>query len=273
MAHLGQPQGRNKMIKPFEAILLQKAVKGGNGGGEITPSGTVNLVKNGTYDVADFAKAVVSVPNVPLTDSFIKEIFAGNNVSIYDSTITQVNPEAITTKYLVGLDLPNCVSVYHNAFQNCKLSVVNLPAASLISDRAFLNNPIRSINASNVKVIGDYAFYNGIREIETLDFSLCTYIGDHAFDNCSTIKTFSLADAHVIGAYAFASCYNLTSLYLLGSYRCSLSNSNAFFYTPIAMSSYLSGTFGSIFVPASLYSSYITSSNWSYYSARFVSVA
>ena len=64
--------------------------------------------------------------------------------------------------------------------------------------------------------------------------------------------------------------YNFKYLYLTGSSLCKLSNSNAFSSTPIGGYSASAGTYGSIYVPASLLTSYQTATNWAYFSSRFV---
>jgi len=52
-----------------------------------------------------------------------------------------------------------------------------------------------------------------------------------------------------------------------------LGNINAFVDTPISTrTDSTGGVQGSIFVPESLYSSYIAATNWATYSARFVSM-
>lgn len=72
-----------------------------------------------------------------------------------------------------------------------------------------------------------------------------------------------MPQATAISDYGFASCTNLTDLYLPGSYVVSIGT----------------GVFNgvidySVHVPASLYSSYITAENWSnvYISSRIVSI-
>ena len=70
----------------------------------------------------------------------------------------------------------------------------------------------------------------------------------------------------------FSDCKQLKSLYLMGSVRCSITISSIFIGTPFNVSSYLSGEYGSIYVPASLLNSYKTATNWSRYSSRFVGV-
>ena len=66
-------------------------------------------------------------------------------------------------------------------------------------------------------------------------------------------------------------CSNLQSVYLMTSKVCSIHDANAFQNTPISSSEQF-GHYGSIYVPESLYSSYIASAVWSVYSSRFVSM-
>jgi hypothetical protein len=81
-----------------------------------------------------------------------------------------------------------------------------------------------------------------------------------SFPNCTSISS-----------YAFANCSNLLSLYLLGSSIISLST-DVFMGTPLSdYTTSTGGVYGSIYVPASLYSDYIAATNWSLYSDRIVS--
>jgi spore maturation protein SpmB len=80
----------------------------------------------------------------------------------------------------------------------------------------------------------------------------------------------SFPNLRYISGGAFTLCTKLVSLYLLGSNMVTLTSS-AFVSTPLMQYSY-TGDYGSIYVPASLYSSYIKAAYWSAMSARFVSV-
>jgi hypothetical protein len=70
----------------------------------------------------------------------------------------------------------------------------------------------------------------------------------------------------------FKNCIYLKSLYLMGSSLCQLYSSNAFASTPIGGYSTYTSTYGSIYVPASLLTSYQTATNWTYFSSRFVGI-
>ena len=101
----------------------------------------------------------------------------------------------------------------------------------------------------------------------------CRYISDTAFAYCSALSTISLPNCASIGGYAFFSCVHLLSFYLTGSSMVTIEYPDVFSHTPIADSTASTGgVYGSIFVPASLYASYIANAVWSYYSQRFVSL-
>lgn len=102
---------------------------------------------------------------------------------------------------------------------------------------------------------------------------MCTFIGSSAFRNCYSLTTASFPALSDICASAFLYCYNLISLYLLGSSVVRLTTYSAFNSTPIAgYTTSTGGVYGSIYVPSSLYATYITSTNWARFSSRFVSV-
>ena len=119
--------------------------------------------------------------------------------------------------------------------------------------------------------MGSYAFYE-CYSLTTASFPKVTSIGGYAFCYCGRLTTVSFPKVTTIGGYAFNRCYNLKSLYLTGSSLCKLSNSNAFTSTPIGGYSTSAGTYGSIYVPASLLNSYKTATNWTYFSSRFVGI-
>ena len=128
---------------------------------------------------------------------------------------------------------------------------------------AYVNDRVTSIGSS--------VFY-GCGSLTTASFPVATSIGSSAFCYCYSLTTVSFPKVTTIGGYAFNRCYNLKSLYLTGSSLCKLSNSNAFTSTPIGGYSTSAGTYGSIYVPASLLNSYKTATNWTYFSSRFVGI-
>lgn len=86
-----------------------------------------------------------------------------------------------------------------------------------------------------------------------------------------SIVSYESSDASVVGQYAFYNCTSLTSAAFTKNSVVTLSATNAFMNTPMSVSTY-TGNFGSIYVPASLVSSYKTATNWAAYANRIVSI-
>lgn len=121
-------------------------------------------------------------------------------------------------------------------------------------------------------MVGEHAF-NSCIALTTVSFPNVTSIKSYTFGYCYALATVSFPVVTSIGPSVFRYCYNLLSLYLLGSSVPTLASRNVFTSTPIAgYTTSTGGVYGSIYVPASLYNSYITATNWAAYSSRFVSV-
>lgn len=122
---------------------------------------------------------------------------------------------------------------------------------------------------SRVTSIGSYAFYKCIA-LTTASFPNVTDIGNSAFYSCSLLPTVNFPKVTSIGTAAFQYCRSLTTAIFLASSVATMVNANAFNSTPMSNSTY-TGSFGSIYVPASLVSAYKSATNWSAYAARITS--
>ena len=128
----------------------------------------------------------------------------------------------------------------------------------------------RSYTFPNCTYVPSSAFYY-YGSIEAADFPHASGIGSSAFYNCTTLSEISLPVCTYIGMSAFYRCTKLMSVDLTGvSSVPALFNYYAFYGTPIYSS--VNGTYGSIYVPTSLYSAFRSASQWSYFSSRMVSV-
>ena len=195
---------------------------------------------------------------------------------------------------LTTINFPQVLNISINAFTNCSaLTTINFPMAQVIQNSAFTYcEALTTINFPEVSRIVASGFY-ACHALTTTNFPKATYIGQQtfgfcyalttvnfpllqsmglqAFRNCSMLTTINFPMCIYIGASAFQSCSALTSAYFLGSTYISLPNSNAFYSTPMSISTY-TGSFGSIYVPDTMLASYKTRANWSYYSNRLVGV-
>ena len=228
-----------------------------------------------------------------------------------DFIMQTINPEAFSHTTAIGeyvfaynskltsVSFPQVITIGNSAFESCSsLISVSFPLATTIGSYAFFCCPLlTSMNFPQATTIG-YGAFQDCYSLISVNFPLVTNIGSAAFQRCDSFTSISFPQAITIEQSAFADCfslasiilggqqsqegviypsvfsrcYHLTDLHLQGSYLYSLSHSNAFTSTPIAEYSASAGKFGSIYVPASLYDQYISATNWTYFSSRFVSV-
>ena len=171
-------------------------------------------------------------------------------------------------------DFPLAPNITANVFSGCSaLSMANFPSATYIGPGAFSGcTLLTSVTAPLVSLIQNNAFCN-CSSLSYLYFSNLKTLDFYALEHATGLKTLILSGPSLlIKYYAFSNCTALESIYLLYSTVPSFNtDTSPFPYTPIANSSYL-GYYGSIYVPSSLYDSYLTASVWKGFSSRFVSL-
>ena len=175
---------------------------------------------------------------------------------------------------LTEISFPIATNIGSYAFANCsKLTNVDFPMTTIVNQYAFYNcSMITTVSFPIATNIGSYAFSN-CSKLTNVDFPMTTIVNQYAFYNCSMITTVSFPMVASIGSYVFRSCRNLLSLYLNNISIVPPLGNNVFMSTPIGgYTASTGGVYGSVFVPASLYSSFLTATNWSSISARIVSV-
>ena len=262
----------------------------------VQPSGTKTITENGTHDVKSYESVSVSVANSGGDTSSEDGLVARNITSYTNDRVTTIGNYAFySCSRLTTASFPAVTTIASSAFYNCtSLTTVSFPAATTISNYAFYScfnlttvsfpaaTTIRSYAFANctgltivsfpaATTISNYAFAN-CTGLTTVSFPAATTIGSYAFHKCYSLTTVSFPAATTISSYAFANCSNLKSLYLTGSRVCTLLHSGVFSSTPIGGYSVSAGTYGSIYVPASLLTSYKAATNWTYFSSRFVGI-
>ena len=149
---------------------------------------------------------------------------------------------------LLSVNLAMCISVPQATFSNCSsLTTVLLPSCSVIGQSAFTNCALLSY----------------------ISIPNASFISGQAFTNCFALTSISLPKCTNMSTYIFSSCSNLMSVYLFGSVVPSIAQ-YTFALSP--MSTSVNGVYGSIYVKASMYNSFLANSIWSKYSARIVSL-
>ena len=268
----------------------------------IIPSGALTITTNGIHDVKNYESAIVNVEGSGSEGGsgedteILDDLVSGSITSYSNDTVTTIRDGLFMrcTK-LTTASFPAATKINQYAFYQCSnLTTVSFPACTNIGDNAFgLCSNVVNVNFPVCATVGMSAFGSCYKLVSlslpqctsianyaiarcsvltSLDLPVCKIIGVSAFRECPKLTTVSMPAATSIPAGVFSKCFNLKSLYLTGSILCTLANSNAFASTPIGGYSASAGTYGSIYVPASMLASYQAATNWTYFSNRMVGV-
>ena len=216
-------------------------------------------------------------------------------ISIYDSAFmscfnlttvncpnaTRVNPCAFMyCSNLTTVNLPMLSYLSGSTFYYCsRLVEISLPNVSIVQNGAFSQcTALTSVYLPNaISFNGEYNFYS-CSNLVTLSVPELTYIYGSDFQYCRNLEVLSFPKLSKIGYYAscFAGCSKLKSVYLMNSsmvyMSTNYSNWQIFDQSPMVNSTYLSGSYGSIYVPSSLLTTYQNDSGWSRIADRFVGI-
>lgn len=203
----------------------------------VIPEGTIDIVNNGSCNVANYTTAVV---NIPLVNN--SNVIRG----LLDRTITAYKNDIITTigqnafagcGGLMTIDLPNAITIGGAAFGSCtSLTTVNLPNATSIGGTAFYScTSLTSIDLPNATSIGAGAFrdctslisinlpeavsistatFNNCTALTSIDLPKVTTVGGNlVFSNCTSLRSVSLPEITIITEGMFDNCTSLVSVY------------------------------------------------------------
>ena len=298
----------NVNIESLEDAIITRTISGTYSNSRITKVGpgafefceiliSVNLPNCLTLEDSAFAGAYrLTTINCPKCQSIGYAAFESTNLIIADfpSCISMSQYAFRYCSKLTSVNMPLCSSVGYEAFNNCvKLESINFQACTTIGAYAFQNcKLLTSVDFPNCTTIGTSAFQK-CNSLNTISFPMCTTINSsaftsctnltyayfpncisiasYAFTDCSKLNAISFPNCTKISGYAFYRCYRLLSAYFLGSSVPTLVASSAFYQTPInGYSSYTGGVLGTIYVRASLLTSFQSATNWAYFSERMV---
>lgn len=217
----------------------------GQGGGGVRPSGTLDISENGVYDVYSYASASVSVPfytetlsvsenntyypgsgvngfsevivNVAqsVTGFTEKEITEGVQIVNLSNSASMVHPYVFEKdNYLQTVNLPNCTSVWENAFALCpNLSSVYLPNAITIGQSAFLScSNLSNVDLRNCEKISASAF-QGCSNLQSIDLPAIKEISKSVFRDCISLNYVNISNySGILYVDTFAGCSNLQSI-------------------------------------------------------------
>lgn len=225
-----------------------------------------------------------------------------NNLPISITNTSTIIPQGAfqgCSKMTYG-SFPNATTISQNAFTLCLATEIYCPKVTTFAQEAFkqatsvlsLNFPnfngalqnrnfescyrMSYFSAPGITLAPLFAFHH-CSSLTSIILPKCSNIQSGTFAGCINLSfayfSWTTTTASITATLTFQSCYNLLSLYLLGPNRMTLNNVNAFNSTPISnYTTSTGGVQGSIYVPSSLYASYIAATNWITYSDRFVSM-
>jgi len=175
---------------------------------------------------------------------------------------------------LEDVSLQNVGEIGNYALANCvKIYAADFPEVKSVRQNAFRAcTLLRSVTMPKVETV-DQAAFMSCTNLRSVSFPNATTIGSSAFQSCYSLSAVTLGSVETIWNSAFYLCSRLTSLNLASVSSVPALKASVFNATPIGGSSIYTGGYGSVFVPSSLYSSFLTAMNWSSIASRIVSVS
>jgi hypothetical protein len=228
------------------------------GKGSAAPTKAMRISENGTYDVTNYATAIVDVDFSEREDKLINGYISGEYVN---------NSLFIVEKYafasfdnLESLTLGSAKTFNTYAIIECpRLVTLNLPKASSFSSYSLSQlTSLETLYVPELKYVGAHSFNElgittlNLPKVETLKSSYTI----RTLENCTRIDFGALST--ISASNTIYNCEALREIIIRTPSVCTLSNPNLY------------GVCGTpnIYVPDNLVDSYKTSENWTRYAAQ-----
>ena len=267
------------MLKPFWNKKRRLSMTGDEFEAAISKADTLPVVSAadaGKVLVVDETGAIVPGEGGGDTDAIVASLIEHSYSGVFSTTASLIASSAFTAMPdITAAYFPNCVNLSSGNFRSMpNLSIISMPELTTMSSYGFAQAAIKSIYLP--KCTGNFAnTFMNCSKLEYANLPKASYLASSCFYSCNKLRTLILGeDCSLLTSRCCADAHALASVYLLysGVVKPNYNVSTALFDgTPITNSTY-TGSFGSIFVPASLYSSYLASASWAVISDRIASI-
>ena len=185
----------------------------GQGGGGVKPSGTLDIVENGVYNVYSYSSASVDVhPSISLSETYISN-GSYNITGEFNGGVITVDvpaPQFVTETLNVST---NGTYTPGEGIDGYSRVVVDVPIGGL-DQKSLTEGTIEIINLDNsASFVASNAFLNN-NTIQTVNLPYATTVNSSAFRNCTSLNQVNLPMCSYIGASAFYRCYSLSQVNL-----------------------------------------------------------
>lgn len=182
-----------------------------------SPSGSIGISANGTYNVMSYASAVVDVP-VPSGSISISQNGTFDVSSFASAVVNVEGGSAVLESLTVSQNGHYTPSTGVDGFNDVVVNVSGGGGGSNDNFKIAVGDMSGSIYDTEVSNVGSFAFIsrnsNTGKALTGVEMTAVVAIGNSAFAYCSSLTTASFPSCTSIGVYAFLSCINLVDVNL-----------------------------------------------------------
>lgn len=184
------PTKENKVIYPTPNKTIGKVEIQPIPSEYVVPSGEITITEQGTFNVKDYEKAIVTAP----FDSKFAQLINGTLVEVTEEDLagaSKVNDYAFYKQiYLHKVNLLNTITTIgsYAFYGNSSLQEIYGENVSTVGNAAFQGcSTLQRFVGSNITTIGDNAFRTILRDVD-LNVRNVTSLGTNAFDSAKIVK-------------------------------------------------------------------------------------